>query len=98
MPERKKALFLFLSVMGLFPASAGAQPSVTLQDAVKKAIVGNPEVQARWHAFLSSRHEQDVARDGYFPRVDLTTNVGRENLTQPSLPSTHYTHAVPRCR
>ncbi|MCL5061041.1 MAG: TolC family outer membrane protein [Candidatus Thermoplasmatota archaeon] len=91
MPERKKALFLFLSVMGLFPASAGAQPSVTLQDAVKKAIVGNPEVQARWHAFLSSRHEQDVARGGYFPRVDLTTNVGRENLTQPSLPSTHYT-------
>ncbi len=91
MPVIKKALLVLLSVMSLFPAFAGAQPSATLQDAVKKAIVGNPEVQARWHAFLSSRHEQDVARGGYLPRVDLTTNVGRENLEQPNLPSTHYT-------
>ncbi len=77
--------------MGLFSAVAGAQTPVTLQDTVKKAIVSNPEVQARWHAFLSSRHEQDVARGGYFPRVDLQTGIGRESLTQPSLPTTHFT-------
>ena len=89
MPKRKIALLA--SVMGLFSAVAGAQTPATLQDAVKKAIVSNPEVQARWHTFLSSQHEQDVARGGYLPRVDLQTGIGRENLTQPSLPTTHFT-------
>jgi len=89
MPKRK--IVLLVSVMGLFSSVAGAQTPVTLQDTVKKAIVSNPEVQARWHAFLSSQHEQDVARGGYFPRVDLRTGIGRENLTQPSLPTTHFT-------
>ena len=77
--------------MGLVSAVASAQPPITLQDAVKKAIVSNPEVQASWHAFLSSQHEQDVARGGYFPRVDLTTGIGREKLSQPDLPTTNLT-------
>ncbi|MDA8255319.1 MAG: TolC family outer membrane protein [Betaproteobacteria bacterium] len=89
MPKRK--IVLFLSVVSLLPAAAWAQTPVTLLDAVRKAIVSNPEVQARWHTFLSSRHEQDVARGGYFPRVDLSTGVGRESLTQPNLPTTKYT-------
>jgi len=89
MPKRKVALLI--SVLGLFSAVAGAQTPATLQDTVKKAIVSNPEVQARWHAFLSSQHEQDVARGGYFPRVDLRTGIGRENLTEPGLPTTHLT-------
>jgi adhesin transport system outer membrane protein len=89
MPKRKITLLLLM--MGLASAAVAAQPPVTLQDAVKKAIVSNPEVQSRWHAFLSSQYEQDVARGGYFPRVDLTSGVGRENLTQPSLPTTNYT-------
>lgn len=82
---------LFVSIVSLFSAGAAAQTPVTLQDAVKKAIISNPEVQASWHAFLSSRHEQDVARGGYFPRVDLTAGVGREDLSQPDLPSTNLT-------
>jgi len=89
MPDIKIALFV--SVISLFSAGAGAQTPVTLQDAVKKAIVSNPEVQASWHAFLSSRHEQDVARGGYFPRVDLTSGIGRESLTQPDRPTTNLT-------
>lgn len=89
MPKRKIALLI--SVLGLLSSVAGAQTPATLQDTVKKAIVSNPEVQARWHAFLSSQHEQDVARGGYFPRVDLRTGIGRESLTDPGLPTTHLT-------
>jgi adhesin transport system outer membrane protein len=86
----RRKVVLLLSVLNL-SAAAWAQPPVTLQDAVKKAIVSNPEVQASWHTFLSSQHEQNVARGGYFPRVDLSSNVGRENLTQPNQPTTNYT-------
>ena len=89
MPQIKIALFC--SVMCLFSAAAGAQQTVTLQDAVKKAIVSNPEVQARWHTFLSSQYEQDVARGGYYPRVDLLSGVGRQTLTQPNQPTTDLT-------
>jgi outer membrane protein, adhesin transport system len=91
MTGRKTALCLIVSIAGLFSTSAGAQQQATLQDVVKKAIVSNPEVQARWHAFLAAGHEQDVARGGYFPRLDLTTGVGREKLDTPSLPTSQYT-------
>lgn len=87
MPRRKIAKLVLMA--GLYAATAGAQPLVTLQDTVKKAVVSNPEVQARWHAFLSSKHEQDVARGSYYPRLDLTTGVGREKLQEPDAPTTN---------
>jgi outer membrane protein, adhesin transport system len=73
---------MMLLCMDAWPGSAG-----TLPDAVKKAIVSNPEVQAKWHDFLSSRDEVEVARGRYYPRLDLTTGVGLERLKQPGLPS-----------
>ena len=54
-------------------------------------FLNNPEIQARWHAFQPALYEQDVARGGYFPRVDLSTGAGRESLTQPNLPTNNYT-------
>jgi adhesin transport system outer membrane protein len=89
MPRIKVALFFL--VMSVLAPVAGAQPAATLENAVKKAIVSNPEVQARWHTFLSSQHEQDVARGGYFPRVDLIAGVGRQKLTEYNQPTTNMT-------
>lgn len=89
MLARKTALLLL--AMGLFPPFANAQSVVTLQDTVKKAIVSNPEVQARWNAFLASQNEQDVARGGYLPRIDLTTGIGQEKLTEPNQATTNLT-------
>ena len=51
----------------------------------------NPEVQARLHAFNAAREEIDVARGGYFPRVDLTAGVGRERLREPGFDSQSFT-------
>ncbi len=86
-----RIIALFWGVMSLLSANATAQQSTTLQDAVKTAVVSNPEIQARWHAFQASLYEQDVARGGYFPRVDLSSGVGRESLTQPNLPTNTFT-------
>lgn len=82
---------VWVVMMSLVSARAEAQPMFTLQDAVKNAITSNPEVQARWHVFQASIYEQEVARGGYFPRVDLSSNVGRESLTQPNLPTNTFT-------
>ncbi len=89
MPNRK--ILQYLTWIGLLAASAAAQAGVTLQDAVRKALVSNPEVQASWHAFVSSQYEEDAARGGYYPRLDLAANVGKEKLTQPGQASTHLT-------
>lgn len=51
--------------------------------AARKAIVSNPEVQARWHNFTGAQAERDVARAGYKPSVDLTTGAGREWTKDP---------------
>ena len=82
-------IMLLSAMMGLLPAFAGAKP-VSLEEAVKQAISTNPDVQARWHTFRASLYEQEVARGGYFPRVDLSTGVGRESLSQPNLPDNTY--------
>lgn len=88
---QKRKISLALALVAALSAETGAAPASTLKDAVKKAIVSNPEVQARWHDFLASQDEVDVARGGYYPRLDLSAGVGRENLKQPSLPSDSFT-------
>nr|HPR08200.1 TolC family protein [Denitromonas sp.] len=64
--------------LALLPLTLQAVPAESLREAVQRAVVSNPEVQARWHAYLAAEEEQDVARGGYYPRVDLTAGVGRE--------------------
>lgn len=76
-----KNIGIFLMVVcgwGIQTANA-----ITLQEAAQQAVLNNPEVQFRWHAFNGSVAQQDAARAGYFPRVDLTASTGRERLSQP---------------
>lgn len=72
-----------VAVLATLPVIAAAQLPEPLTEAARKAVVTNPEVQARWNAFRASEAERDVARGGYFPRVDLLAGVGHENLRQP---------------
>ncbi len=55
----------------------------TVRNIAQRAVLNNPEVNAKWHAFKASVDETDVARGGYFPRVDLIAGSGREYLKQP---------------
>lgn len=85
---------LTLAIALLIPAGAGAQQAkapAALTDAAQKAVSTNPEVQARLHAFNAAREEIDVARGGYFPRVDLTAGAGRERLREPGFDSQSFT-------
>lgn len=47
--------------------------------AAQKAVETNPEVQARWHAFLAAAEEKSVAQGGLLPQIDLAANIGRES-------------------
>lgn len=63
----------------------------SLKEAAQKAVLNNPEVQTRWHAFLAAQEETSAARGGFLPRVDLTAGAGREKLVQPGQQDLNYT-------
>ena len=80
-----------LAILSSQPGAADFTFSV--KDAARKAIMSNPEVEARWHAFLAAGEEQDVVRGGYRPRVDLSAGIGRERLEPPGAATQHYTRS-----
>ncbi len=53
--------------------SVAAQPLVSLKEMVEKTITSNPEVQARYHKFLESGYEQDVARGNFLPDANIVS-------------------------
>ena len=63
-----------------FAASAAlAQPVDTLRTAVEQAVNTNPEVAARFHAYRAAADAVDIARAGYFPRLDATASLGYDS-------------------
>ena len=53
-----------------------AAPITTLDQAVERAINTQPEVQARWEAFLASGEDRRAARGGYLPSIDVRGEFG----------------------
>lgn len=81
-----------LAVLSAIQAAPVQAAPDALRDAARKAVVSNPEVQARWHAFRAAEAERDVARGGYLPEIDVIGSVGRERLKRPQEDADTYTH------
>ena len=79
---RTKISLLMAAMLASLGAQAQNLPAPLVQ-AARKAVVSNPEVQARWNGFKAAGNERDVARGGFFPQVDLTASVGREDRNTP---------------
>ncbi len=80
-----------IAVAALFvsaPTAAQTQAPDALRAAAQQAVAANPEVQALWHAFRSAEFDQDAARAGYLPRVDVSAGVGRDTRRRPGEPTT----------
>jgi adhesin transport system outer membrane protein len=86
-----KLSLMAFAIFSVFSAAAQPLPEA-LRDAARKAVVSNPEVQARWHAFLASKEEQDSVRGGFFPKVDLSASIGLERQDRPGTTTGTYTH------
>ena len=57
-------------------ASPVAQPQ--LNQIVDRAITSHPEIMARYHDFVSSLEDQNIARAGWRPQVTASGWVGKE--------------------
>ena len=82
--SKKLVLSLVVFTLALFNFSlASAEPLVTLKQMVEKTISSNPEVQARYHAYLGAGYEQEVVKGGFLPKVDVqSTYRNQENIDQ----------------
>lgn len=78
-PQMNKFAVSMLACM-----AAWAVPSYgyDLKQAAQEAALQNPEVLSKWHAFRETTQNVDVARGGYFPKVDVSTGIKREHLDE----------------
>jgi outer membrane protein, adhesin transport system len=86
---KKKFPLVMAAILASWGVQAQTLPAPMIQ-AARKAVVSNPEVQARWNGFKAAGNERDVARGGYFPQLDLTASTGRENRDSPLAPAGGY--------
>lgn len=79
---RKNVKFLSAAVVllcaGFVPQEGADAGSVTVKEAVEKAINTNPEVKAKFHAFRDVYEEQGVTNGGYWPKLDVIAGMGKE--------------------
>lgn len=71
---------IYWSFLLLLPLGVAAQ---TLKDAAQQAVLTNPEIEARVHAFEAADGERDVAFGAFLPRLDVAAGVGRDHYEQP---------------
>ena len=84
----KKSLVLIT----LLPAFAFAQVQ-TIKDAAQEAVLTNPEVQLKWHAFEAATSERGVAAGNYYPHVDVQAGTGYEMHHEPLLQNNYNSHS-----
>ena len=82
MTSKTRLTVLTLAILASLGSQAQTLPEPLVQ-AARKAVVSNPEVQARWNGFKAADSERDVARGGYFPQIDLSASSGRESRDSP---------------
>ncbi len=71
---RTSALLVLLLSLPVGEAVAQVQ---TLKEVAQKAVLQNPEVLQRWHAYQASDSEREMAFGNYLPKVDLSMSSGK---------------------
>lgn len=80
--KKAAGVSLTLCFAAIFGNGAWAEQE-TLKSVAQKAILNNPEVLQKWHTYQASANEREVARGGYFPRLDAAAGSGRETRDDP---------------
>lgn len=76
----RRAFFSAIAVSLFFLAPPMPAHALSPLDAVSKAVLSHPEVQAKWHALQAAAEEVNAAKGGFRPQLDLAAGIGRENL------------------
>jgi outer membrane protein, adhesin transport system len=58
--------------------SHAAGSLITLKEMVERTVTANPEVQSRYHRFLESGFEQEVAHGNFLPKADIVSSYRKQ--------------------
>ncbi len=89
MISRTRLSIVAMAVLASWGVQAQSLPA-PMVEAARKAVVSNPEVQARWNGFKAAINEREVARGAFMPQVDLGVSSGRESRDSPLAPTGSY--------
>lgn len=87
----KKLILTIIAFVAHFPVMA--EPLVTLKEMVEKTVATNPEVQFKFHEYLSSGYERDAVKGGFLPRLDVQSvyrnqeSTGLSNISNSNIPT-----------
>ena len=90
---KTKLSLLTIAILTSLGVQAQGLPEPLVQ-AARKAVLSNPEVQARWNGFKAAGNERDVARAGFLPQLDLSASVGNESRNSPTINSNYNFNAA----
>lgn len=79
-----------LATIILVASPALAEPVGSLNEAISRSVVQNPDVLASWYTFEAAAEEQRAGEGGYYPKVDLTGQIGHEKLDRSNQPEIDY--------
>lgn len=79
-----KTLLAAVVLLGIGSPQTVEAKSVTVTQAVERALNTNAEIKARFHAFRDVYEERGVANGGLLPKVDITAGIGRHWLRSDS--------------
>lgn len=73
-----RLLLVAVAVFFFFLTSSSCFAATNLKEAVRQAVTGNPEVLAKYDAFLAAEQQAKGTRGGWLPRVDLSGRLSWE--------------------
>jgi adhesin transport system outer membrane protein len=78
---RLKLATFFVANLFLAGFAQAAEGVLGFKEMVEKTVASNPEVQVRFHKLMETGFEKEVARGGFFPKVDiLSTYKAQEDI------------------
>ena len=74
-------------LLGLFIASSSehlyADPSMRMSDAVRQAVLENPEVNLEWQRLRAALQANKASRGALLPEVNFSADLGQEQRSTP---------------
>ena len=83
--SRKGGLSLALGLLFFAAATNALAEPMTLKAVAQQAVLSNPEVLARYHAFKASEDELEAVTSVMLPHLDYTASHGKEDRNDPQL-------------
>ncbi len=68
--------------------SYASESVIGLKEVIEKAVVTNPEIENKFHAFKASLQEKNVAKGGFLPRADVNATFREQEKPLPNFNNT----------